>query len=118
MENIINHFDKYLPLDATEKEALASRLTERKIKRKQYILQEGDICKYFTYVVEGCFKMYGVDKSGTKHNLLFAAEDDWITDFGSLHKERPSKLFTGEVAQVLVTFHSKCAPLRIVLVFD
>mgnify|MGYP000146064048 CR=1 FL=1 len=43
MENIIRHFDKYLPLGDNEKEALTSRLTERKIKRKQYILQEGDI---------------------------------------------------------------------------
>ncbi len=93
MENIIKHFDKYLPLDDIEKEALTSRLMERKIKRKQYILQESDICKYFTYVVEGCFKMYGVDKSGTEHNLLFASEDEWITDIDSLHKERPSKLF-------------------------
>ena len=93
MESIVRHFDKYLPLDDREKEALTSRLVQRQIKRKQYILQEGDICKYFTYVVEGCFKMYGVDNSGAEHNLTFAAEDDWITDIDSLHKERPSKLF-------------------------
>jgi CRP-like cAMP-binding protein len=93
MESIVRHFDKYLPLDNREKEALTSRLVQRQIKRKQYILQEGDICKYFTYVVEGCFKMYGVDNSGAEHNLTFAAEDDWITDIDSLHKERPSKLF-------------------------
>lgn len=93
MESIVRHFDKYLPLDDREKEALTSRLVQRQIKRKQYILQEGDICKYFTYVVEGCFKMYGIDNSGAEHNLTFAAEDDWITDIDSLHKERPSKLF-------------------------
>jgi CRP-like cAMP-binding protein len=93
MESIVKHFDKYLPLDNREKEAFISRLVKRLIKRKQYILQEGDICKYFTYVVEGCFKMYGVDNSGAEHNLTFAAEDDWITDIDSLHKERPSKLF-------------------------
>ncbi|MDX1940032.1 MAG: Crp/Fnr family transcriptional regulator [Saprospiraceae bacterium] len=93
MRNIIKHFDKYLPLDNKEEEALTDRLTERKIKRKQYILQEGDICRYFTYVVGGCFKMYGVDNSGVEHNLVFAAEDDWIADIDSLHKERPSKLF-------------------------
>ena len=69
MPNILTLFDKYLPLSDTEKKALTSRLTERKIKRKQYILQEGDICKNFTYVVKGCFKMYGVDPSGTEHNL-------------------------------------------------
>lgn len=93
MDKIVKHFDKYLPLDDTEKAALKSRLMERKIKRRQYILQEGDTCKYFNYVMEGCFKMYGIDHSGTEHNLVFAAEDDWITDLDSLHKERPSKLF-------------------------
>ena len=93
MESIVRHFDKYLPLDDKEKEALTSRLVQRKIKRKQYILQEGDICKHFTYVIDGCFKMYGVDNSGAEHNLIFAAEDDWIADIDSLHKERPSKLF-------------------------
>lgn len=92
-KNIISHLDTYLALDDNERQALATRLTERKIKRKQYLLQEGDICKHFTYVVEGCFKMYGVDKSGTEHNLVFAAEDDWIADIASLHKELPSKLF-------------------------
>ncbi len=93
MKTIIKHFEKYLPLDDNEIEAFTSRLLERKIKRKQFILQEGDICKYFTYVVEGCFKMYGVDNSGVEHNLVFTAEDDWITDIDSLHKERPSKLY-------------------------
>jgi CRP-like cAMP-binding protein len=93
IKNVLAHFDRYLPLDENESQAIASRLTERKLKRKQYILQEGDTCKYFTYVAEGCFKMYGADKSGTEHNLLFAAEDDWITDLDSLHKEHPSRLF-------------------------
>lgn len=93
MDSIIRHFDKYLPLGDDEKEALTSRLKERTIKRKQFILQEGDICKYFTYVVKGCFKMYGVDHSGAQHNMVFAADDDWITDMDSLHKERPSKWF-------------------------
>ncbi len=36
--------------------------------------------------------MYGVDKSGTEYNLVFAAEDDWVADIASLHKELPSKL--------------------------
>jgi CRP/FNR family transcriptional regulator, anaerobic regulatory protein len=91
--NILTHFDRYVSLDDNEKQALTSRLTERRVKRNQYILQEGDTCKHFTYVVEGCFKMYGVDKSGKEYNLVFAAEDDWVADMASLHKERPSKLF-------------------------
>ncbi len=107
MNNIVAHFDKYLPLNEAEINAVTSRMVERKVKRKQYILQEGDICKYFTYVVEGCFKMYGVDNSGAEHNLVFAAEDDWISDIGSLHKEKPSKLFIEAIEPSVVLQLSK-----------
>jgi CRP/FNR family transcriptional regulator, anaerobic regulatory protein len=107
MNNIVAHFDKYLPLNEAEIDAVTSRVVERKVKRKQYILQEGDICKYFTYVVEGCFKMYGVDNSGAEHNLVFAAEDDWISDIGSLHKEKPSKLFIEAIEPSVVLQLSK-----------
>lgn len=105
--SILSHFDRYLTLDESEKEALSSRLTERSIKRKQYLLQEGDVCKHFTYVLEGCFKMYGVDKSGTEYNLVFAAEDDWVADIASLHKELPSKLYIEAVEASTVLQISK-----------
>ncbi len=107
MKKIIKYFDKYLPLDENEKTALTNRLTERRVKRRQYILQEGDICKYFVFVVEGCFKMYGVDHSGAEHNLVFTAENDWITDIDSLHKERPSKLFIEAIEPATILQISK-----------
>jgi CRP/FNR family transcriptional regulator len=107
MENVIKYFDKYLPLGDIEKVALISRLIKRKVKRKQFILQEGDICKYFSFVLEGCFKMYGVDNSGTEHNLAFTAERDWITDIDSLHNERPSKLFIEAVEPSIILQISK-----------
>lgn len=57
------------------------------------ILQEGFACKHYSFVVEGCFKMYGVDNRGTEHNIQFAAENDWIADIGSFHSKKPSQLF-------------------------
>ena len=90
---LIKHFDQYLPLNKEEKEALTSCLVERKIKRRQFILQENDVCLHYTFVVKGCFKMYRVDEKGKEHNLQFAAEHDWITDIRSLHKEVPSLLY-------------------------
>lgn len=107
MEKLVQHFDKYLPLDEKEWLALSSVIKKRNIKRKQYILQEGDICKHFTFVLEGCFKMYGVDNSGAEHNLLFAIEDDWIADLGSLHHEKPSKLFIEAVEPSIILQISK-----------
>jgi len=57
------------------------------------ILQEGFVCRHYTFVEKGCFKMYGIDEKGTEHNLRFAAENDWIADLGSFYSEKSSKLF-------------------------
>jgi CRP-like cAMP-binding protein len=93
MQPLIDHFKQYLPLDNEELALLEGRVTPRKIKRKQMILQEGFVCKHYTFVVSGCFKMYGVDDKGYEHNIQFAAEGDWIADIGSFHSKKPSKLF-------------------------
>lgn len=90
---LITYFNKYLSLDETEQDLLKTRVTEKKVKRRQFILQEGDICKHYNFVVQGCFKMYGVDEKGKEHNIQFAAENDWITDIGSFHSEKPAKLY-------------------------
>jgi CRP-like cAMP-binding protein len=89
---LIQYFSKYLPIKEEEGAFLESIFIKRKIKRRQFILQEGDICKFNTFVVEGCFKMYLVDKDGKEHNLQFAIENWWIGDIGSFHLEEPSKL--------------------------
>jgi CRP-like cAMP-binding protein len=90
---LINYFENFLPLTEEEKLFVQEVFKERKIKRRQYILQEGEICKYNTFVLEGCFRMYFVDEKGKEHNLQFAIENWWIGDIGSFHSEEPSKLY-------------------------
>ena len=93
IQPLLDCFKKYLPLNEEESKLLAERVTQRQIKRRQMILQEGFVCKHYTFVEKGCFKMYGVDEKGHEHNLRFAAENDWIADLGSFYSEKPSKLF-------------------------
>ena len=93
VQPLIEYFKNYLPLNDDEINLLAERVTQRQIKRRQMILQEGFVCKHYTFVVKGCFKMYGIDEKGTEHNLRFAAENDWIADLGSFYSEKSSKLF-------------------------
>ena len=99
---IIEHFSKYLALNEQEIKELESRLIEKNIKRRQFILQEGDVCKLYTFVISGCFKMYKVDKKGNEHNLQFAIEDGWIADIGSFYSEKPSELYIEALEQSTV----------------
>jgi CRP-like cAMP-binding protein len=93
MQTLIDHFESYLLLNNEEIEVIKRRFSSRKIKRRQTILQEGQICKHYTFVAEGCFKMYGIDDKGYEHNIQFAAKNDWIADIGSFHSQKPSKLY-------------------------
>lgn len=102
IQKLISYFDNYFALNDNEKEELSRRVTERKIKRRQFILQENDVCRRYTFIIEGCFKMYGVDKSGKEHNIQFAAENDWITDIGSFHSLKPSKLYIEAIEPSLI----------------
>lgn len=82
-----------IPFKESEKQLLGERVTQRTIRRRQAILQAGFPCKHYSFVVEGCFRMFAVDSKGTEHNIQFAAEADWIADIGSFHSGKPSALF-------------------------
>ncbi|MBL7821750.1 MAG: Crp/Fnr family transcriptional regulator [Saprospiraceae bacterium] len=89
---LIEYFNRIHPLDEKEIAFVEEVFKERRIKKRQFILQEGEICKHTTYVLEGCFRMYRVDNNGKEHNLQFAIENWWIGDIGSFHSNTPSKL--------------------------
>lgn len=89
---LIEYFNHHLPLNEEEKSVVETVFKERRVKRRQFILQEGDVCKLNTFVIEGCFRMFMVDENGKEHNLQFAIENWWIGDIGSFHAEEPSKL--------------------------
>ncbi|MCB0284672.1 MAG: Crp/Fnr family transcriptional regulator [Calditrichaeota bacterium] len=90
---LIDYFNNFLPLNEEELSIVEEVFKERRVKRRQFILQEGDVCKLNTFVVDGCFRMYMLDGKGKEHNLQFAIENWWIGDVGSFHSEEPSRLY-------------------------
>lgn len=117
MELLINYFSKFLPLEDQEIVFLKSVFRERKVKRRQFILQEGDICRYNSFVVEGCFRMYMVDENGKEHNLQFAIENWWIGDLGSFHSEQPSQLNIEAIEKSVILQIKKEDQLRLFVEF-
>lgn len=92
LTSLLDYFNHLLPLDEDESAAVTRVFKERRVKKRQFILREGDISRYNTFVVEGCFRMYLVDDKGKEHNLQFAFENWWIGDIGSFHTGEPSRL--------------------------
>ncbi len=89
---LLEYFSKMMPLTDEEKELVASKFQPRLYRKRQFILQEGDVCNVFNFVVSGCLRMYNIDESGTTHIIQFAIENWWISDKGSFYSQKPSAL--------------------------
>ena len=64
----------------------------KKLRKRQYFLQEGDVCKYQAFVVKGLLRSYTVDEKGSEHILQFASEGWWMADLSSYLTNEPSFL--------------------------
>jgi CRP-like cAMP-binding protein len=63
----------------------------KKLRKKQYLLQEGDTWKYHAFITKGCMRTYSIDEKGLEHIIYFGIENWWIGDKESLMFNQPSK---------------------------
>jgi CRP-like cAMP-binding protein len=80
MEPLLSYFGQLIPLNQEEKELVGSKFYPRLCRKRQYLLQEGNGCTHFYFVVRGCLRMYKIDEKGSTHILQFAAEHSRIND--------------------------------------
>lgn len=89
---ILNNVCKHIQLTEPEKAAFIAYLQPKKLRKKEFLLQQGEICKHSAFVISGCLRGYSVDKSGTEHVLSFAPADWWMADMYSLISQQPGVL--------------------------
>lgn len=89
---LIANIEKKVLLTAEEKEKLSSFYTYKKLRKKQYLLQEGDVSRYTAFVNKGLLRCYHTDDNGSEHIIQFACEDWWISDMYSFLTGEPSTL--------------------------
>ena len=62
----------------------------KKLRKKQYLLQEGDVCRYTSFVEKGMLRMFTVDEKGNEPILQFSSEGWWVADLYSFLTDEPS----------------------------
>lgn len=63
------------------------------LRRKDFLLQPGQVCTFEVFVTKGCLSLYALDARGHKHVLYFATEGWWLTDIDSFTTQTPSRLY-------------------------
>lgn len=89
---ILRNIAKHIALTPAEQAHFVSLLIPKKIKKKQFLLREQDVCRHSAFVTQGCLRGYTVDTNGFEHILQFAPPDWWIADMYSLIAQQPGSL--------------------------
>lgn len=82
-ELFFQNFNKKVPISVQDQETIKSFLTPKKLRKKQYLLQEGDVCKTIAFVEKGTLRSYSVDETGDENIIQFALEGWTIADLYS-----------------------------------
>ncbi|MDW7694216.1 Crp/Fnr family transcriptional regulator [Flammeovirgaceae bacterium SG7u.111] len=83
---------KNIQLSDTELEEFCKHFHPKSIKKKDFLLTQGKVCKYEGFVLEGCFRIFTIDNEGNENTLYFAVKDWWLMDIDSFMNRTPSDL--------------------------
>ncbi|MGG7664320.1 Crp/Fnr family transcriptional regulator [Dyadobacter sp. BHUBP1] len=80
---ILQNLADSIQLDPVEIDLFLSLLQAQKLRRREYLLQAGEVCRYQSFVVSGCLKVSYLDPAGSEHVVKFAPENWWAVDLES-----------------------------------
>ena len=91
-ESLIKYINSYTstPLTDDQVELIKDTFVPKKIRKRQYLLQEGQVCKYAAFIVKGAMRQYSVDDKGGEHIVGLLIENWWAVDRESYIMLTPS----------------------------
>ncbi|TGV02830.1 Crp/Fnr family transcriptional regulator [Flavivirga rizhaonensis] len=89
---LVQNIEKHLQFSNTELDIICSYFKPKVIQKRDFLLTQGSICKFEGFVLEGCFRIFTIDKKGNESTLYFASKDWWLMDIDSFMNQIPSDL--------------------------
>jgi CRP-like cAMP-binding protein len=90
-EQILQSISRFVTLDSHEQDFFVSKLEFRKYRKKETVLQEGNVCNHIFFINKGCIRYY-YTVEGKENTAQFFFENGWYTDFDSFLSGKPSRL--------------------------
>ncbi|HKO81353.1 MAG TPA: Crp/Fnr family transcriptional regulator [Chitinophagaceae bacterium] len=90
LKPLFNYIAQFVQLTSEEQSILESKVKIRKYLKGQFVVQNGDICKYENFVLSGCLKTFYIDNEGQEHIVMFAVENWWTADLSSFITQTPA----------------------------
>ncbi len=83
---------EHVHLADEEWELCKNSFRPKRMLKRQFLLQEGDVCRDLTFVEKGALYSYSVDSKGNQHVIRFAFEGWWMANLQSFFTGEPTRL--------------------------
>lgn len=91
-DQLYKSIHQHVSLSDEQWETLKNSFRPKRMLKRQFLLQEGDVCRQLTFVEKGALYSYSLDSKGNQHVLRFAFDGWWIADMQSFFTGKPSTL--------------------------
>lgn len=85
--------DSMVSMSETDFELLDKITSVIQVKKGDYLLEQGQICRHIFFLEKGFFRMYYVDPKGNQINYRFTGEGNFFVDFQSFLTQKPSEYY-------------------------
>jgi CRP-like cAMP-binding protein len=89
-DQILKSIARYITLTPEEASFFTDRLRKRHLRKRQYLVQAGDVNRQESFVTKGCLRAFYADKQGGEFIIQFAVEGWWIADLSSFFHGSPA----------------------------
>lgn len=89
-EVLFKAINEKVNLTEQEQEICSGFFISKKLRKKQYLLHQEEVCKYTAFVQKGVLRSFMIDDKGNEHIIQFAFEGWWINDMYSFLTSEPS----------------------------
>jgi CRP-like cAMP-binding protein len=92
---LLSYIEKHstTPLSVSDIELIQNKFTPKKLRKGQYLLQEGEICRSAAFIAKGATRQYSVDDKGVEHIIQLTIENWWAVDRESFLTLAPSQYY-------------------------
>jgi CRP-like cAMP-binding protein len=98
------HLEKFVTIDDGTFNEILKYFNTKLVAKKENLLEEGQICKYHYFVVNGLLRKFFINEKGTEQTTEFAIETWWLTDNIAYEHKQPTSCYIQAVEKTEVLY--------------
>jgi len=92
MEKLRKHIEEVTSISDQEFDYIKTFFVPKKVRKHQYLVQEGDAANHEYLVMQGIFRLFYADNDGKEHIVQFANENWWMADYNAYFNQKQARM--------------------------